>query len=98
MNGKGLMRVLYGMLVVATMLAVASLAMVRPVGAAPGTPPGSGAQPMGCPITWTETRVDPCGTCDWYKQTVRYFWCYVDPCYGTPQRCIQYDEKCVWCR
>ena len=45
MNGKWLMRVLCGMLVVAAVLAVASLAMVRPVGAASGTPP----QPMGCP-------------------------------------------------
>ena len=68
MNGKWLMRVLCGMLVVAAVLAVVSLAMVRPVGAAPGTPPGSGAQPMGCPRTWEEQRRDPCGSCDWFKQ------------------------------
>ncbi len=90
MKEQWLMRVLWGMLVVAALLAGASLAIFQIARAAR-------AQPEGCPRTWTETRTDPCGTCDWYKQWVRYFWCYEDPCFGTPQRCIEYRRDCVWC-
>jgi len=83
MNGKWLMRVLCGMLVVAAVLAVVSLALVRPVGASPGAPP----QPMGCPtVQCTFWQVGPCVSCwrdNWGgRSAVR--WCRVcDPCFGT---------------
>ena len=54
MNGKGLMRVLCGMLAVATVLAVASLAMVRPATATSASPP----RPLGCRIS----QCTQCGT------------------------------------
>jgi len=79
MNGKGLMRVLCGMLVVAAVLAVASLAMVRPATATSASPP----RPLGCRISQcTEWYFGPCHSCgNFYKQWVR--WCRVcDVCYG----------------
>lgn len=86
---KRLMRILAGMLVVAAVLAVASLATVWPVRADPWAPPDE-PQPMGCPRTeCTEWHKGPCGSCMGYhgQQWVR--WCRVcDPCFGicTPYR------------
>jgi len=99
MNGKWLMQVLCGMLVVAAVLAVASLAMVRPVGAAPGTPP----QPMGCPITllcYTYNR--PCDSCMVEGKPGAQVWAVYrlfDPCWGYDSGCtIQQYIACIPCR
>lgn len=48
MKGRWLMRMLWGMLVVAFLLAGASLAMARPVRAVSGAPP----QPTGCVLPY----------------------------------------------
>jgi len=82
MSGKWLMRVLCGMLVVAAVLAVVSLAMVRPVGAASGDPP----QPMGCPYNACNCFRQEGGWCRVYLRIV-------DPCFG--YEACYYNFKCA---
>ncbi|MGB9872740.1 MAG: hypothetical protein ACPLYD_13915 [Anaerolineae bacterium] len=93
MKERWLMRVLAGMLVVAFLLAAASLAMARPVGAASGAPP----QPMGCVLP---NPVCSCGMiCGWWRGG---YCCadlgrIVDPCFGYEGPCnIICSMRCWW--
>lgn len=103
MREKWLMRVLCGMLVVAFVLAVTSLAIARPVGALPWAPPDE-PRPTGCLRTllcYTYNR--PCDSCMTSDRRVgaqviavyRLF----DPCWGYEGRCtIEEYVACIPCR
>ncbi len=83
MNGRWLVQVLWGMVVVALLLAVASLASAWPVKAAPGTPP----QPTGCVLPYPVCCYLDCRwergrwVCTLYGRTV-------DPCFGYEGPCV----------
>lgn len=92
MKGQWLMRILWGMLVVAFLLAAASLVMVREVGAAPWAPPDKPG-PTGCLRTllcYTYNRpCDSCMTGDGRKGAqVRAVYRLFDPCWGYDSGCI----------
>ncbi len=102
MNGRWLVRVLGGMVVVALLLAVASLATTRPVGAVQWIPPGD-PQPTGCLITllcYTYHR--PCDSCMVNGRPgaqVRAVYRLVDPCWGYEGPCnIDVYINCIPCR
>ncbi len=80
MNGRWLMRVLWGM-VVALLLAVASLATARSVGADAGSPPRP-PQPTGCHIVQycCEGR-GPCHSCGYLKFERWRYKRYCDVCF-----------------